>query len=153
MLKEKRPQYFILKDFVSVISLIIVIISLISYFNFFNKLDDFDKVTNVFVPISFVILVLYFVINTIRYCWHVRKFYDKYENLYNNNQALVDNFNKNNFDLQQEQNKNIILHRFISSTMQLLLTINDSTKEERSKIRKAILEDFLNLLKGDENNE
>lgn len=136
MQKEKKPQFFSF----NIASVIIGIVSFFALFGFWNKLDDLDKIVYIIVPTIILIFIVYLVI----YCKEVKRFYNSYSKLYDNNQALIDNYKNNKIELTQEKYNNDVLRDFVNNTMVVLMTYNDMTKDERLSLRKEIVSKFIN---------
>lgn len=146
MKKENIPKLFT----VNIINIILAVIPFIAIFSFWNDLKDIEKIFYIVIP--FIIIIL--IVNVIKYCIKVKKLYKKYEELYNNNQALAQNYKDNVNELKQEQHNNEILRDFSNRAINLLLVYNDLTKEERSILRKELISKFINgNIKEGENNE
>lgn len=146
MKKENIPKLFT----VNIINIILTVIPFIAIFSFWNDLKDIEKIFYIVIP--FIIIIL--IVNVIKYCIKVKKLYKKYEELYNNNQALAQNYKDNVNELKQEQYNNEILRDFSNRAINLLLVYNDLTKEERSILRKELISKFINCnIKEGENNE
>ena len=146
MRKENIPKLFT----VNIINIILTVIPFIAIFSFWNDLKDIEKIFYIVIP--FIIIIL--IVNVIKYCIKVKKLYKKYEELYNNNQALAQNYKDNVNELKQEQYNNEILRDFSNRAINLLLVYNDLTKEERSILRKELISKFINSnIKEGENNE
>lgn len=146
MKKENIPKLFT----VDIINIILTVIPFIAIFSFWNDLKDIEKIFYIVIP--FIIIIL--IVNVIKYCIKVKKLYKKYEELYNNNQALAQNYKDNVNELKQEQYNNEILRDFSNRAINLLLVYNDLTKEERSILRKELISKFINgNIKEGENNE
>lgn len=146
MKKENIPKLFT----VNIINIILTVIPFIAIFSFWNDLKDIEKIFYIVIP--FIIIIL--IVNVIKYCIKVKKLYKKYEELYNNNQALAQNYKDNVNELKQEQYNNEILWDFSNRAINLLLVYNDLTKEERSILRKELISKFINgYIKEGENNE
>lgn len=136
MQKENIPKFFSF----NIINIILTVIQLIAIFSFWNDLTDSERLFYIIVPFIAVMLIF----NTIKYYINVKKFYKKYEELYNNNQALAQNYKDNIKDLKQEQYNNEILRDFSTKAINLLLVYNDFTKEERTELRKQLISNFIN---------
>lgn len=146
MKKENIPKIFT----VDIINIILTVIPFIAIFSFWNDLKDIEKIFYIVIP--FIIIIS--IVNVIKYCIKVKKLYKKYEELYNNNQALAQNYKDNVNELKQEQYNNEILRDFSNRAINLLLVYNELTKEERSNLRKELISKFINgNIKEGENNE
>lgn len=146
MQKESLPKFFSF----DIINIIITVVSFTAIFSFWTKLDDKEKLIYIVVPCAIIILI----VNLIKYYIQVKKFYQKYEDLYNNNQALALNYKDNVKELKQTQYNNEVLRDFANKTINLLVIYNDMTKEERNVLRKELISNFIkgNIEDG-ENNE
>lgn len=136
MQKENIPKFFTF----DIINIILTVIPFVAIFSFWNKLTDCEKLFYIIIPFVAAILIL----NTIKYCINVKKLYKKYEELYNNNQALTQNYKDNVKDLKQEQYNNEILRDFSNKAINILLIYNDLTKEERAELSKQLISNFIN---------
>ena len=146
MKNENIPKIFT----VDIINIILTVIPFIAIFSFWNDLKDIEKIFYIVIP--FIIIIS--IVNVIKYCIKVKKLYKKYEELYNNNQALAQNYKDNVNELKQEQYNNEILRDFSNRAINLLLVYNELTKEERSNLRKELISKFINgNIKEGENNE
>lgn len=146
MRKEKIPKFFSF----DILNVCITIISFIALFSFWGKLEDIERFIYIVIPIILVFLL----VNIVKYCMQVNKFYKKYSDLYNNNQGLIQNYKDNKAELKQEKYNNIVLREFVNNTMAVLILYNDLTKEERKTITKQIISKFVNNnSKGGDRNE
>lgn len=138
--KEDCPKFFSFNIF----NIVFTIISLVALFGFWNKLSDYKKLIYLFIPS----IIIIFVSNTIYYIIKVKSFYKKYEELYNNNQALSDNYKINVRTLKQEQCNNETLRSFSQKIINLLLIYGDLSKEEQTEVKKQIVTNFINEIAG-----
>lgn len=142
MLKEGKPKF----TPINIVNGSIAIVTLIALFSFWNKLSDIER----FICIIILIFV-FFLINLIFYIVRLNKYCKKLDIKY---QALVENYNKNRGELNQEKYNNNVLRDFTSNTMMLLLTYNDMSIEDRAELRKKIVSNlFNNNLKGGKNDD
>ena len=142
MKKEDCPKFF---EF-NIFNIILTVIQVIALFGFWNKLTDVAKILYIVIP--FMVLML--IINIMKYCFKVKKFYSKYEGLHNNYLALVQNYRDNVTELKQEQYNNEVLREFSIRSINLLMIYNDLPKDERNNIRKKLVTDFINGPKTEE---
>lgn len=146
MKKEEIPKFFSF----DIINIIFTVISFIALFSIWNKMTDLQKVLYIVIPF----IIVTFIINFIKYYIKVKNLYKKYEELYNNNQALAENYKDNVRELKQEQYNNEVLRDFSQKTINLLLVYNDLSKDEQKNLRKDLITNFISGTKGiGDNNE
>lgn len=136
MQKEKIPKFFSF----DIVNVCITIISFVALFGFWNKLEDSQKVMYIVIPVIIVFLIA----NLIKYCSQVKRFYKKYNDLYDNNQGLIQNYKDNKQELGQEKYNNLVLREFANNTIMALISYNNMTKEERKEMTKTIVSNFVN---------
>ncbi len=147
MQKESHPKFFSF----DIINIIITIVSFIAVFSFWTKWDDKERLIYIVVPCVIIILI----VNLIKYYIQVKKLYKKYEELYNNNEALALNYKDNVKELKQAQYNNEVLRDFANKTINILMVYNDMTKEERNILRKELISNFIkgNIEEGENNDQ
>lgn len=147
MQKESLPKFFSF----DIVNIIITIVSFIAIFSFWTKWDDKERLIYIVVPCVIIILI----VNLIKYYIQVKKLYKKYEELYNNNEALVLNYKDNVKELKQTQYNNEVLRDFANKTINILMVYNDMTKEERNILRKELISNFIkgNIEEGENNDQ
>lgn len=136
MQKEKKPKFFSL----DIVNVCVGAISFIALFSLWGKLADKERFIYIVFPIAFLFLL----VNMIKYYLQVNKFYTKYSDLYDNNQGLVQNYKDNMAELKQEKYNNAVLREFVNDTLAVLISYNNLTKEERSKVTNKIVSNFVN---------
>lgn len=135
MQKEKIPKFFTF----DIVNAFLTVVPFIAIFGFWEKLKDSEKIMYIIIPA----IGLFLLVNVIRYCHQVKKFDLAYDKLYENNQALAENYKKNIQELKQQEYNNQILREFSKNTMAVLITYNDMTKEQRNDIKQKIISDFI----------
>ena len=140
--KEECPKFFTFNLF----SMLISIISLLAWL--FVNIEVEWKIY----IIVFIIAIL-LVVNTIIYYRNVRKFYKKYEKLYEHDNYIQELYQANREESDKLREHNNFLNYILKDILSLLYMYNDLYEEKRKEIREKIFDNLFDgyIRKEDEN--